>query len=53
MPDYDGGFLHYTVVRAYGDYVDYEVRKIFPPLWEYLVYYFWKGMLYPVRDIVF
>jgi hypothetical protein len=25
-----GGFLHYLVVRVYNDYVDYEVRQIYP-----------------------
>ena len=42
VPDSDGGFLHYTVVRVYGDYCDYEVRKIFPPVWEFWTFYMWK-----------
>jgi 3',5'-cyclic AMP phosphodiesterase CpdA len=47
----DGGYLHYLVVRINGDYVDYEVRKVFPPLWEYLAYYMWKDLYYLLKDI--
>lgn len=46
FPDQDGGFLHYLVIRVYGDYVDYEVRKIFPPAWEFFTYYMWKSAFY-------
>ena len=53
IPESDGGYLHYVVVRVYGDYVDYEVRKVFPPIWEYLTYYMWKELFYSVKDIVF
>ncbi len=53
VPESDGGYLHYVVVRVYGDYVDYEVRKVFPPLWEYFTYYMWKELFYSVKDIVF
>ena len=53
IPAYDGGFLHYVVVRVHGDYIDYEVRKIFPPLWEYLTYYMWKDLFYFLKDVVF
>ncbi|MDD5422363.1 MAG: metallophosphoesterase [Candidatus Omnitrophica bacterium] len=53
VPESDGGFLHYVVVRVYGDYVDYEVRKIFPPLWEFLTYYMWKELLYFVKDVLY
>jgi len=52
IPTPDGGFLHYTVVRVRGDYVDYEVRKVFPPLWEYFAYYVWKDLLYLLKDIL-
>ena len=52
FPSQDGGFFHYVIVRVYGDYVDYEVRKVFPPLWEYLVYYMWKDAFYLVKDAV-
>lgn len=53
IPSSDGGFLHYLVVRVYGDYVDYEVRKVFPPLWEFLTYYMWKEIFYLLKSIVF
>lgn len=53
LPRRDGGFLHYIVVRVYGDYVDYEVRKIFPPLWEYLAYYMWKDLFYFLKDVLY
>jgi hypothetical protein len=53
IPESDGGYLHYVVVRVYGDYVDYEVRKVFPPMWEYLSYYMWKELFYFVKDVVF
>lgn len=49
-PRYDGGFLHYIVVKVYGDYVSYEVRKIFPPLWEFFTYYMWKDIFYFLKD---
>lgn len=53
FPSSDGGFLHYVVVRVYGDYVDYEVRKVFPPLWEYFTYYLWKDVFYTLVDIIY
>ncbi|MBN2453433.1 MAG: metallophosphoesterase [Candidatus Omnitrophica bacterium] len=51
IPDSDGGFLHYIVVRVYGDYVDLEVRKIFPPFWEFITYYMWKELFYCLKDV--
>ena len=53
IPESEGGYLHYLVVRVYGDYVDFEVRKVFPPLWEYFTYYMWKELFYSVKDIFF
>jgi hypothetical protein len=53
IPASEGGFLHYLVVRVYGDYVDFEVRKIFPPLWEFLTYYMWKEMFYFLKGVIF
>jgi len=52
LPAYDGGYLHYLVVRVYGDYVDYEVRKVGAPFWEFLAYYMWKDLFYLVKDIL-
>ncbi|MDD3906209.1 MAG: metallophosphoesterase [Candidatus Omnitrophica bacterium] len=50
IPSSAGAFLHYTVVKVYGDYVDYEVRKIFPPVWEYFAFYMWKDIFYFLKD---
>ena len=50
IPDSDGGFLHYMTVRVRGDYVDYEVRRIFPPVWEYLTLYMWKDAFYFLKN---
>jgi hypothetical protein len=49
-PEADGGYLHYVVVRIYKDYIDYEVRKVYPPFWQYITYYMWKNLVYFVRD---
>jgi hypothetical protein len=53
IPDSDGGYLHYLVVRVYGDYVDYEVRKVFPPFWEFVTYYMWKEVFYGLKHVFF
>lgn len=53
IPESEGGYLHYLVVRVYGDYVDFEVRKVFPPLWEYFTYYMWKELFYFLKDIFY
>lgn len=52
-PSWDNGFLHYIVVRVYGDYVDYEVRRVFPPLWEFFTFYMWKDIYWFVKDVLF
>jgi 3',5'-cyclic AMP phosphodiesterase CpdA len=53
LPHSDGGFLHYTVVKVRGDYVSFETRKIFPPLWEFLTYYMWKEASYLLAGVFF
>jgi predicted phosphodiesterase len=53
IPESDGGYLHYLVVRVYGSYVDFEVRKIFPPLWEYFTYYLWKELFYFLKGVLY
>jgi len=53
IPGPDGGFLHYLVIRVHGDYIDYEVRKVSPPLWEYFTYYLWKDLFYRLKDIAY
>lgn len=50
VPEADGGYLHYIRVMVNHDYVTYEVRKVSPPLWEYVTYYFWKEAVYWVRN---
>ncbi|MFC1570790.1 metallophosphoesterase family protein [Candidatus Omnitrophota bacterium] len=50
LPESDGGYLHYVRVMVNNDYVTYEVRKVSPPLWEYVTYYFWKEAAYWVRN---
>ncbi|MFA6321385.1 MAG: metallophosphoesterase [Candidatus Omnitrophota bacterium] len=52
FPDSDGGFLHYMVIRVNGDYVDYEVRKIFPPVWEFFTFYMWRDALYFFKNVL-
>ncbi|MBD3426239.1 MAG: hypothetical protein GF409_03290 [Candidatus Omnitrophica bacterium] len=51
IPEDDGGYLHYMRVMVNNDYVTYEVRKVSPPLWEYLTYYFWKEAVYWARNL--
>ena len=53
IPDWEGGFLHYVVVRVSGEHVDYEVRKVFPPLWEFFTYYMWKDLMYALKAVLF
>jgi hypothetical protein len=48
-----GGFPHYIVVRVRGDYIDYEVRRVFPPFWTYIGYYMWKEIFYFLKGVVF
>jgi len=50
QPSSQGGFLNYISVKVNGDYIDYEIRKIFPPAWEFFFYYMWKDLIYFVRD---
>jgi len=51
IPNQDGGFLHYTVVRVNGDYIDYEVRKVLPPVWEFFAYYMWRDLVYFLKGV--
>ncbi|MBL7157417.1 MAG: metallophosphoesterase [Candidatus Omnitrophica bacterium] len=51
QPSSEGGFLNYIFVKVNRDYVDYEIRKVTPPIWEFFAYYMWKDLLYFVRDI--
>jgi predicted phosphodiesterase len=51
IPDSEGGYHHYVRVMVNNDYVTYEVRKVSPPLWEFLTYYMWKEMVYWARNL--
>ena len=53
VPYDDGGYTHYAVIRVYGDYVDYEVRRIPPPFWEYVTYYAWKDLFFFLKGLLF
>lgn len=53
IPTADGAYHHYVVVRVLGDHVDMEVRKVFPPLWEYLCYYIWKDLFHTLKSVFF
>ncbi len=50
IPEDDGGYLHYVRVMVNNDFVTYEVRKVSPPLGEWVTYYFWKEMVYRARN---
>ena len=52
IPEADGGYLHYVRVIVNHDYVTYEVRKVSPPFWEYVTYYFWKEAVYWARNFI-
>jgi len=51
-PSWDNAFLHYIVVKVNNDYIDYEVRKIFPPIWEFFTFYLWKDLIYFARGLL-
>jgi len=46
QPSREGGFLNYVIVKVNKDYVDYEIRKISPPIWQFFAYYMWKDLVY-------
>ena len=46
QPSSEGGFLNYVFVKVNKDYVDYEIRKINPPIWEFFAFYLWKDLIY-------
>ena len=51
-PYKDRSFLNYIVVKVNGDYVSYETREVFPPLWEYFSFYIWKDLIYLIKEIL-
>lgn len=50
QPSWEGGFLNYIVCKVNGDYIDYEVRKVRPPVWEFFAFYLWKDLIYFARE---
>ncbi|MBN1354541.1 MAG: hypothetical protein JW994_07740, partial [Candidatus Omnitrophica bacterium] len=46
QPSDEGGFLNYIVVKVNHAYVDYEIRKVKPPIWEFFFFYMWKDLIY-------
>ncbi|MBL7155704.1 MAG: metallophosphoesterase [Candidatus Omnitrophica bacterium] len=52
QPTSEGSFLNYIFVKVNRDYVDYEIRKVYPPAWEFFFYYMWKDLVYFIRDIL-
>lgn len=49
QPSSEGGFLNYIVVKVNKDYLDYEVRRVQPPIWEFFTYYMWKDLIFFVQ----
>ncbi len=51
-PSWEGGYLHYVRVGVNGDYVGFEVRRVMPPFWLYLIYYLWKDLFYIAKGFI-
>lgn len=43
---------HYVVVKVNGDYIDYEIRRVSPPVWLYLTFYMWRDLIYSVKGLL-
>jgi hypothetical protein len=52
QPSWEGGFLNYIVVKVNGKYVDYEIRTVQPPIWEFFAYYMWKDLIYFLQGML-
>ena len=52
QPSSEGGFLNYIVIKVNRNYVDYEVKKVSPPIWEFFTYYMWKDFVYFLKGIL-
>ncbi|MGB2705487.1 MAG: metallophosphoesterase [Candidatus Omnitrophota bacterium] len=50
QPSSAGSFLNYIVVKVNRDYLDYEIRKVNPPIWEFFCYYMWRELVYFVQS---
>lgn len=51
-PTWNNSFLHYYAIKVNGDYIDYEVRKVSPPIWLYFGFYLWRDAVYFVKDLM-
>ena len=51
-PSWENSSLNYIVVKINGDYIDYEIRKVFPPIWEFTIFYMWKDLVYFVKGLL-
>lgn len=52
QPTCEGGFLNYIVVKVNKDYLDYEIRKVFPPLWQFFTFYLWKDLAFFIQGLL-
>ncbi|UCD55524.1 MAG: metallophosphoesterase [Candidatus Omnitrophota bacterium] len=52
QPTSAGGFLNYIFVKVNKDYIDYEIRKVSPPIWEFFAYYMWKDLIYFLQGLL-
>jgi len=52
QPTTEGGFLNYIVVKVNKDYLDYEIRKVFPPLWQFFTFYLWKDLAFFLQGLL-
>ncbi len=53
VPRWEGGYLNYVVVRVNVDYIDYEIREVFPPLWRFFTITISQDIFYFLRDAFF
>ena len=52
QPTSGNAFLNYVFVKINRDYIDYEIRKVSPPVWEFFAYYMWKDLIYFVQGLL-
>lgn len=50
QPSSAGSFLNYVVVRVNRDYLDCEIRRVNPPIWEFFSFYMWKDLVYFIQS---
>ena len=52
QPSSEGGILNYIIVKVNNDYTDFEVRRVYPPAWEFFTFYMWRDLLYFLRNLM-